>query len=264
MQNEKLPTLFLSHGSPTLYFDNVPAREFIRNLGKEIKRPKAILVVSAHWETEVPTINAVDMNDTIHDFYGFPKQMYELQYPAKGSKELAQRVHELLSESGVRTEIDQKRGLDHGAYIPLLLMYPEADIPVVQLSIQPHLGTGHHLEIGRAIQKLREEGVLIIASGSFTHNLRALKWADGPNGDSHEAWTSEFSDWFNHALQDGKTCDLLAYRRLAPHAQMAHPHDEHLLPIYVALGAAYPNYTATQIHQSVTFGNLRMDSYRFD
>ncbi len=257
---KKLPSLFISHGSPTLYFDDVPARDFLRGLGAKIDRPKAILVVSAHWETETPTVNVVETNETIHDFYGFPKHMYEMQYPAKGSKELALRVQELLGEHGVRSESDLNRGLDHGAYIPLMLMYPDADIPVVQLSIQPHLGTGHHLEIGRALQKLRDEGVLIIATGSFTHNLRAIKWDGGPEDD----WSKEFSAWFNDAIKNGRTCDLLAYRRLAPFAQMAHPKDEHLLPIYVAIGAAYPDYKATQIHNSVTFGNLHMDSYRFD
>ena len=262
------PSLFISHGSPTLFFDDVPARSFLSNYGpelvKEYGKPKAILAVSAHWETEVPTVNDVKVNETIHDFYGFPQHMYEMQYPAQGSSELSIRVQDLLAENGIRSKTDKNRGLDHGAYIPLMLMFPQVNIPVVQLSIQPHLGAGHHLAIGRALQKLREENVLIMASGSLTHNLRALKWREPSNPAAEDDWSKEFAAWFKDKISAGKTCDLLSYRRLAPYAMTAHPRDEHLLPIFVAIGAAYPDYKPTLLHESVTFGNLHMEDYKFE
>ncbi len=137
-----LPSLFLSHGAPTLPLTETPAREFLKQLGGTLERPKAILVISAHWETEVPTVNAVAVNETIHDFFGFPRPLYDLRYPAPGSPQLAARIAEQLQAAGFDCNIDRKRGLDHGAWVPLLLMVPQADIPVLQLSVQPHLGPG--------------------------------------------------------------------------------------------------------------------------
>jgi 4,5-DOPA dioxygenase extradiol len=263
LMTNKLPkqkAYFLSHGSPTLIFDNVEARDFIMGLAKDIQRPKAIVMVSAHWETQSPNVNSVEINSTIHDFYGFPEKMYQLRYEPKGDKALAQDIVNLLAENGLMAGIDENRGLDHGAWVPLKLMYPEADIPVLQLSIQSHLGTGHHYELGRAISKLRDENILIIASGSFTHNLREINWRGGPEAE----WSKQFSDWFHAALIKNRVCDLLAYRRLAPFAQKNHPTDEHLLPIFVALGAASPDPQIKRIHSSVTFGSLRMDAYSFE
>jgi len=252
--------LFVSHGAPTLPFDDVPARDFLHSLGAQMPRPKAILMISAHWETQVPTINAVVTNATIHDFYGFPAPLYQLAYPAPGSPDLAARVVELLGAQGLAARTDPARGLDHGAWVPLMLAYPDADIPVVQLSVQSQLGPGHHLGLGRALAPLADEGVLIIASGSFTHNLGALRDAH-PNGEPD--WVHDFAVWMNNALAEGRTCDLLAYRRLAPHAARNHPTEEHMLPLFVALGAGGTGAAARQIHSSVTYNILRMDAFAF-
>jgi 4,5-DOPA dioxygenase extradiol len=252
--------VFLSHGSPTLPFDDEPARDFLKALANGRERPKAILMVSAHWETQRPTVNAVAINDTIHDFFGFLPELYQLYYPAPGSAELAERVADLLAKAGIASDIDRQRGLDHGAWVPLMLAYPKTDIPVVQLSVQSHLGPGHHLEVGRALAPLREEGVWIMASGSYTHDLSSLR---SYAGQPEPAWVSDFADWFDCALAEGRTSDLIAYRKLAPHAVRNHPTEEHLLPLYVALGAAGPNVKACKLHQSTTFGVLRMDAYSF-
>lgn len=166
-----MPSLFLSHGAPTLPLTGTPARTFLKQLGGALERPKAVLVASAHWETAQPTVNAVDWNETIHDFYGFPRTLYDLRYTAPGCPPLAGRIADLLKEAGFDCAIDRQRGLDHGAWVPLLLMYPYAEIPVLQLSIQPHLGPEQHLCMGQALASLRRESVLIIGSGSFTHNL---------------------------------------------------------------------------------------------
>lgn len=256
-----LPSLFLSHGAPTLPFTDTPARAFLSQLGAKLARPKAILVISAHWETAVPTVSAVGLNQTIHDFGGFPPALYELRYPAPGSPSVAARVSNLLRASGLDCKIDRSRGLDHGAWVPLLLMYPQADVPVLQLSVQPHLGPKHHLLMGRALAPLRQEGVLIIGSGSLTHNLSEFR-GQAPD-DPAPAWVNAFADWFHSALTTGRTDDLIDYRQQAPFAIKNHPSEEHLLPLHVALGAAGNSAQTERLHASSTHGILRMDAYAF-
>ncbi|CAH2603555.1 4,5-DOPA dioxygenase extradiol [Rhodovastum atsumiense] len=256
-----LPSLFLSHGSPMLPLTTAPARGFLQQLGAGLERPRAILVASAHWETARPAVNAVAANATIHDFFGFPPALYELRYPAPGAPELAGQVAARLRGAGFATDIDTGRGLDHGAWVPLLLMYPLADIPVLQVSVQPQLGPVHHLRLGQALAPLRAEGVLVIGSGSLTHNLGALR-GHGLD-DPAPAWVDAFADWCAAALAEGRTDDLLAYRRLAPFAERNHPTEEHLLPLFVALGAAGEAARARHLHASTTHGVLRMDVYGF-
>lgn len=240
--------------------ENNSATEFLKGFANNVEKPAAILMISAHWETRVPQINATKQNSLIYDFYGFPPELYKLQYNAPGDEVLANEISEMLSNAGLQVQLDNNRGLDHGAWVPLKLMFPNADIPVLQLSIQSHLGPGHHFELGRAIADLRDKNVLIIASGSFTHNLRAINWRGG----EEEEWSKQFSDWFHNAIMENRTCDLMSYRRLAPHAEMNHPTDEHLLPIYVAMGAAGKEFKAERIHSSALLGSLRMDAYSFE
>lgn len=257
-----MPSLFLSHGAPTLPLTDAPARAFLKELGSTLKRPKAIVVASAHWETLAPTVNAVERNETIHDFYGFPRSLYDLRYDAPGSPALAAKIADRLKAAGFDGAIDQRRGLDHGAWVPLLLMYPNADVPVLQVSIQPQLGPAHHIRVGRALAELRRDDVLIIGSGSFTHDLSEFR-GHGPN-DPAPAWVNGFADWFDTALTQQRTADLINYRRLAPFASKNHPTEEHLLPLYVALGAAGEHAHAERLHASATYGVLRMDVYSFD
>ena len=255
-----MPSLFISHGAPTLPLDDCPARTFISGLGKTLPKPKAILAVSAHWDTETPAVNRVATNDTIHDFYGFPDALYRMRYPAPGSAQLSGRTISVLQHAGFRTIADDQRGLDHGAWVPLLLMYPDHDIPVVQLSIQSPLGPAHHLQLGQAISGLRDD-FLVLCTGSFTHNLRLL---DRTGVNVAEApWVGKFSDWIHTALAEQRTEDLVNYRRLAPFAVQAHPADDHFMPLFVALGAGGDGATAVRLHSSTTFGTLRMDAYAF-
>jgi 4,5-DOPA dioxygenase extradiol len=251
-----LPSLFISHGSPMMPLRDQPARHFLSGLGAQLPRPRAIVVASAHWDTERPEVSAVGINETIHDFYGFPPQLYALRYPAPGDAELAADVAGLLGG-----ELDRERGLDHGAWVPLLLMYPDHDIPVMQVSLQPYLGPEHHLLLGKALVSLRESDILVIGSGGLTHNLRRQRapYADGPAAPDVDA----FADWMHAALTEGRTEDLLDYRRRAPYAAMQHPTDEHLLPLYVAMGAAGEDAKATRLHASTSYGVLRMDTYAF-
>jgi 4,5-DOPA dioxygenase extradiol len=250
--------LFVSHGAPTLVIENAEAGAFLKSLGQG-ERPRAVIAVSAHWETRVPTVNAVQRNETIHDFHGFPPELYTLQYNAPGDHELARRIVEMLDRAGFSAAIDPQRGLDHGAWVPLLLAWPAADIPVVQLSVQTHLGPEHHLRLGQALAPLTEEGVLIMGSGSFTHDLSSWRTA----GPDEPAWVRQFSEWMDTAILEGRTDELLRYRSLAPYAQRNHPTEEHLLPLFVAMGAAGEGSRAERLHSSLTHGVLRMDAYRF-
>jgi 4,5-DOPA dioxygenase extradiol len=256
-----MPTLFLSHGAPTLPLTDTPARDFLSRLGASLPRPKAILVVSAHWETERPAVNAVASNETIHDFYGFPRALYDLRYPAPGAPQIAEDVAARLRNAGFACDVDRKRGLDHGAWVPLSLIYPAADIPVLQLSVQPQLGPHYHFRLGRTLAPLREQGVLIIGSGSFTHDLSEFR-GHGPNDPAPE-WVNAFADWFDRALNEGRVDDLVGYRERAPYARKNHPTEEHLLPLYVALGAAGGDATIERLHASATYAVLRMDVHSF-
>jgi 4,5-DOPA dioxygenase extradiol len=250
-----LPSLFVSHGAPTLPFEDVPARSFLRGLGKEIGRPRAILVASAHWDTPDAETNAVAANQTIHDFYGFPQPLYDLRYDAPGDAALAKKIAALTG-----AQIDAARGLDHGAWVPLLLMYPQGGIPVVQVSVQSRRDAAHHIALGRALASLREDNVLVMGSGGFVHNLQMLDRSDA-EADNHPHWSGEFADWMHDRLMARDEVALAHWRTLAPHAAMAHPTPEHLMPLFVAYGAG--GNDVRRLHSSVTYGSLRMDAYAF-
>ncbi|MEW5707856.1 MAG: class III extradiol ring-cleavage dioxygenase [Pseudomonadota bacterium] len=255
---KRQPVLFVSHGAPTLPLEPTAARDFLRTLGRELERPRAVLAVSAHWATVIPHVTGAYNPSTIHDFWGFPHELYAFKYPAPGAPELAQRAVEALEAEGFEAAIDAERGLDHGAWVPLLIMFPQADVPVVQLSIQPHLGPRHHLHLGEALAPLREEGILVLASGSATHNL--YEFGRYALDAAPPAWVAEFSDWLARHVEAGDTETLLAYRRQGPQAAHNHPTEEHLLPLFVALGAGG---RGERVHRSFAHGILAMDVYRF-
>ncbi|KAI3790725.1 hypothetical protein L2E82_03980 [Cichorium intybus] len=259
-------TFYISHGSPTLSIDEtMPARHFLQSFQQKVypagaPRPSSILVISAHWETTYPTVNVVDgPSDTIYDFYNFPKKMYQLKYPAPGAPKLANRVKELLLSSGFkRVDQEKTRGLDHGAWVPLMLMYPEADIPVCQLSVQTNEDATYHYNMGKALAPLKDEGVLIVGSGATTHNLKMLR-----NVTTVAPWAQEFDMWLNEALIDGRYEDVNEYKEKAPHATMAHPRPDHFYPLHVAMGAGGANSKAELIHNSWGLSALSYSSYKF-
>jgi 4,5-DOPA dioxygenase extradiol len=258
-----LPTLFVSHGIPTLPLEQgVPAREFLAGLGTEFPDISAVLCISAHWNTPRPAVNAVAHPVTIHDFSGFPQELYRITYPAPGSPELAHRVAGLVAAAGFPCDTDAERGLDHGAWVPLMLMYPDAKIPVVQLSIQGHLDPARHLALGDAIGPLRHEGVLVVGSGGAVHPLGDPTVALG-EGLPTDAWAIAFNDWLNRAVTAGDRESLIRYRDRAPSAIHAQPYPDHYMPLLVALGAAGPHAKGTRIHQSWYWGNLGMGAYSF-
>lgn len=258
MTDRVLPSVFVSHGAPTLAIEENDTVEFLRRLGAELGRPRAILCVSAHWATSVPTLSAAERPETIHDFGGFPAELYRARYDAPGAPALARRAAELLSASGVVSELSNERGLDHGAWVPLSLMYPDGDVPVTQLSVQPSAGAAEHFRIGRALAPLRREGVLVLSTGGATHNLRQLgRGSDAPD------WAARFDEWLDEKIRGGAYEELLDYRRLAPHASVAHPTDEHLLPLFVAAGAGDSDAPGLGLHKGWTHGSLSMAAYAF-
>lgn len=256
-----VPALFISHGAPTMILEPAPVREFLLGLGAQIPLPKAILVASAHWETRGLEVGAAVQPKTIHDFYGFPEPLYRLQYPAPGAIALAQRVVAVLKQAGLACEVDAEQGLDHGAWVPLMLMYPDAHIPVTQLSLQPGLGPEHHYRVGQALRPLREEGVLILGSGGLTHNLHEFR--GHALLDPAPEWMAQFRDWVVAALEGGRDDDLIHYRSRAPHAARNHPSEEHFLPLLVAAGARSPASPGRRIHSSTTYGVLAMEAFAF-
>jgi 4,5-DOPA dioxygenase extradiol len=252
-----LPALFLSHGSPMHALDPGAVRDAWVEVTRSLPRPKALLIASAHWETNLPMLTGSARPETIHDFYGFPAPLYRLRYPARGAPDVAARAQQLLKEAGYTAAIDGCRGLDHGAWAPLLHMYPDADVPVAQVSVQTELGPRHHLVLGRALAPLAGEGVLIVGSGHLTHNLRERR--DGPPAD----YVLAFQDWVKQRI-DARELEALAdYRSLNPDGMRAHPTDEHFLPLFVALGAAGENYRAERLYEGIETGSLAMDAYLF-
>jgi 4,5-DOPA dioxygenase extradiol len=260
------PTVFVSHGPPTLVLEPSPVREFLSGLGAALGRPAGILCVSAHWDTGRPAVSTAPAPETIHDFYGFPEPLYAMTYPAPGAPELAERASRLLDGAGLAADRDPGRGLDHGAWVPLRLMYPDPAIPVAQISIQAALGPAHHLAVGRALAPLRADGILVLASGNTTHNLHDAIGAmrSGAVDAPPPAWARSFADWLSAAVADGNEDDLVNYRARAPFAALAHPTDEHLLPLHVAFGAAGPGARGRRLHESYLFRSLNMAAYAFD
>ncbi|WCD97507.1 class III extradiol ring-cleavage dioxygenase [Streptomyces sp. HUAS 31] len=227
---ERMPALYLSHGAPPLADDPIWPGE-LAAWSAGLPRPKAILMVSAHWEEAPLAIGATERVPLVYDFWGFPEHYYQVTYPAPGAPELAASVRKLLRAPGIPVQDIPDRGLDHGAYVPLVEMYPEADIPVLQVSM-PTLDPVELMEIGRKLAPLRDEGVLIVGSGFFTHNLAALRQGGIP------AWSVEFDDWGRRALESRDWDALLDFLHKAPAGRYAHPRTEHFAPLFVTMGAA--------------------------
>lgn len=252
------PSLFISHGSPMLALEPGESGPALAHLAAQLPRPKAIVIVSAHWESNDLRVNGNPRPETWHDFGGFPPALFAVQYPAEGMPELTRHVINLLEAAQLPATMDSRRPFDHGVWVPLSLMYPNADIPVVQVSLPTRMGPAMQTRVGRALDSLRGEGVLVIGSGSITHNLGELDWHAGP--ESIEPWALEFRDWMVDKLKADDEVALHDYRQQAPNAVRNHPSDEHLLPLYFARGAGGAFSIA---HQGFTMGALGMDIYRF-
>lgn len=259
MMNKKLaPAIFVSHGSPMLAIEPGPLGAQLQQLGHRLDGVRGIVVVSPHWQTRGMFVGSHPQPRTIHDFGGFPKVLYTLSYPAPGSPELAERVRQALEMVGISAQLDPNQGLDHGVWVPLMHLRPEADIPVVPLSLPENATPEQVLAMGEALAPLRAEGIAIIGSGSMTHNLFEFR---GPDVTQTQPYVTAFADWVRSAVDRHNIESLLNYRTQAPQAARAHPTDEHFLPLFVALGATGAQESVDVLEKEVRYGMLSMESY---
>tara|TARA_R110001583_G_scaffold17679_2_gene71411 strand:- start:208144 stop:208926 length:783 start_codon:yes stop_codon:yes gene_type:complete len=252
-----MPSVFISHGAPDLPLANIPARAFTQRLAKRYQNVTAILVISAHWEARVNTIGTADQPATIYDFGGFDRRLYEMTYPAHGSQSLVNDVVSALKTAGFAYAQDRDRGYDHGVWVPLRLAWPDAKIPVVQLSLRHGASAAENVRLGAALAPLRQKGVLIIGSGASVHNLRAI----APEGSKPPAWAVAFDDWLVAGVVNGDYETLVGFPHMPKSARVAHPSPEHLMPFYVAFGAG--SGQGTVLHRSFSYGSLGMTSFEF-
>lgn len=250
------PTLFISHGSPMFALEPGRIGPRLGRIGRALDGLRAILVVSPHWQTHGLRVGGSPMPPILHDFGGFPAPLYALRYPAPGDPALAIEVQRMLSDAGRDAGIDAQRGLDHGAWVPLLHLRPEADLPVLQVSMPHDLDAAGALALGRALAPLREDGVLVVGSGSLTHNLGEFRQRIEDSG-----YAAAFAHWVADAVARGDTAALVDYRARAPHALRAHPTEEHFLPLLVAMGAARPGEGVRRFDGGMAYGTLSMDAF---
>jgi len=264
----RAPTLFVSHGSPMCALRTSPVAGPWAALARDLPRPRALLIASAHWETELPMVGTDERPQTVHDFGGFAPALERIRYPAPGAPGVGQRALELLAQAGLPASASGCHGLDHGAWVPLVHMFPQADVPVFQVSIQTSLGAPHHLQLGAALAPLASEGVLIIGSGSITHNLRDWSRFVHENGlqptlQEPLTYVREFREAVEAGLRRGDLEFLANYRERAPHAQRAHPTEDHFLPLLVAYAAAGDRPQVERIDLGVDGGAIAMDVFVF-
>jgi 4,5-DOPA dioxygenase extradiol len=258
MNTPLAPVLFVSHGSPMLAIEPGAVGAKLAELGNHWDGVRGIVVVSPHWQTKGQKIGHHPRPETIHDFGGFPRVLYTLSYPAAGSQDISWRVQRSLEAAGIQAELDAEQGLDHGVWVPLLHLRPQADIPVIPVSLPENTTPESALALGHALASLRAEGVAIIGSGSMTHNLYEFR---GAGNVPPETYVTEFSDWIRSAVQKRDLTKLLHYRTQAPHAVRAHPTDEHFLPLFMAFGASKDEDSLRVLETEVRHGMLSMESY---
>ncbi|WP_139999720.1 DODA-type extradiol aromatic ring-opening family dioxygenase [Paenibacillus paridis] len=255
-----MPSYFFAHGAPSIVLENNEYTQLLKTFKEHSPKPKAIVLFSAHWEEEVQTVSAAEEYETIYDFGGFQDELYQMTYPAKSDRSLAEKIHSLFAKHGVQSVQNERRGLDHGAWAVLKLLYPEADIPVIALSVNRYLPNEQQYKIGKALAELREQDVLIIGSGGTVHNLRRLNW----QSEGIEPWAEQFDNWLQSKLESWDTEALFHYREQAPHAMDAVPTSEHFIPLLLAMGTGDAQRKAKLLHRSYQYGNLSLSCWQFN
>ncbi len=259
-----LPAVFVSHGAPTAALEWGKYQQELRQFAQSIERPEAILSISAHWQHNAPLQLTASSNPaTIHDFWGFPEELYRMKYDAPGSPELAVVIAQHLGRHGIQTQLNYDWGLDHGTWVPLSFMFPEADIPVLQLSIPIPRSPEEMFRIGQALQLFRDKGILIFGSGGVTHNLRLAMQnvAMGNRNLKPDQWAKDFDSWLAERLEQRDTDQILEIAEVNPLFRIAAPTTEHFDPIHLILGVTKANEGYRTIHESIEFGNLSLRSF---
>lgn len=251
-------SLFLCHGGPTLAIENNEYTNFLKELGEKTK-PKAIVVFTAHWESKITTISSIDTNyEMIYDFYGFQEELYSIKYGAKGSTETAAKIQQLLKSNDIESKLDIKRGLDHGVWDILYIMYPKANIPVIQVSVNPYMAMNKQYKLGEAIKSLGQEDILVIGSGSTVHNLATVDWT----AVEPVQWAVDFDNWLIEKVENNNKDVLFSYQDLAPYAKRAIPREEHIVPLFIAMGSGQSNEPKL-LHRSYAYGTLSYICFQF-
>lgn len=255
-----MPSYFFAHGAPSIVLEENEYTKLLKQFKDHTPKPKAIVLFSAHWEESIQTVSAADTYETIYDFGGFQDELYQMTYPAKNNRKLVEQIQSLFTNHGFENVRNEKRGLDHGAWAVLKLLYPDADIPVVALSVNRYLTNEQQYQIGKSLAELREQNVLIIGSGGTVHNLRRLNW----QSEGIDEWAEQFDNWIQHKLESWDTEALFQYRELAPNAQDAVPTNEHFIPLLLAMGTGDTNRQAKLLHRSFQYGNLSLSCWQFN
>ena len=254
-----MPSYFFAHGAPSIVLEDNEYTRLLKSFKDHTPKPKAIVLFSAHWEEPVQSVGAAETYETIYDFGGFQDELYQMTYPAKSDRSLSELVHSLFSKHGVPSVLNESRGLDHGAWAVLKLLYPDADIPVAALSVNRMLSNEQQYKIGKALSDLREQDVLLIGSGGTVHNLRRLNW----RSQGADEWAEQFDNWLQSKLEAWDTASLFQYRDVAPYAAEAVPTSEHFIPLLLAMGTGDANRQAKLLHRSYQYGNLSLSCWQF-
>jgi len=250
--------LFLAHGSPMMALENNEYTTFLNTLGNSMS-PKAIVIFTAHWDDKILTISSSDsVYNTMYDFYGFPKELYKIKYEAKGCSLIASEIEDKLKKQGIEVKKDLTRGLDHGAWTLLKHLYPNANIPVIQISINSRLSIENQVKIGNALKNIGEEDILIIGSGNTVHNLRLVNFEQT----SVDSWAHEFDDWLIDKIKNKDLNSLFNYRNLAPHSNLTVPTADHFVPLFIALGSS-KNLNPKILNRHYELGNLSYLCFQF-
>jgi 4,5-DOPA dioxygenase extradiol len=255
-----MPSYFFAHGAPSIVLENNEYTQLLKNFKDQTARPKAIVLFSAHWEELEQTVSAAETYETIYDFSGFQDELFKMTYPAQSDRSIIEQIQSMFIKQGIQSVLNERRGLDHGAWAVLKLIYPDADIPVVALSVNRNLSNEQQYQIGKALAELREQDVLIIGSGGTVHNLRRLNW----KSEGIDEWAEQFDNWLQNKLESWDTEALFAYPELAPYAQEAVPTSEHFIPLLLAMGSGDSNRQAKLLHRSYQYGNLSLSCWQFN
>lgn len=255
-----IPSLFLGHGAPTIIYENNEYTDFLKSYGKTIKKPKAVIIFSAHYEAPVQLIGASEQYNMIYDFYGFPAQLYTVKYNAGSDLNLANKISSLLNKNNISNKLDYERGIDHGSWTMLKLLFPEIDVPVVTMSVNISLSNEEQYNIGKSLEALKQDDILIIGSGGIVHNLGLV---DFEAENKIHPWSLEFNKWIENKILNWDLSSILNYDKLAPNAHLAVPRSEHFVPLLLSMGSGDSTRNPKLLKRIFQYGNLSLDFWEF-